>query len=116
MQVKLLIFIKSISSTFLCLLLNQFDCVIPPPIKLVVMSLFDPTLGLTIGIRARTRSGGLERASRDQRGRWPFKEGRLLWTNTIARYGICPTSVVWATNVGFIYQMGSLANYTSLLG
>ncbi|KAJ0751370.1 putative cystathionine beta-synthase [Helianthus annuus] len=41
---------------------------------------------------------------------------KLLWTNTIARYGTCPTSIVWATDVGFIYQMGSLTHQTSLLG
>ncbi|MFS7989495.1 hypothetical protein Hanom_Chr11g01047621 [Helianthus anomalus] len=45
-----------------------------------------------------------------------LKEGRLLWTNTIARYETCPTSVVWTTNVGFIYQMSSLTHQTSLLG
>ncbi|MFS8032353.1 hypothetical protein Hanom_Chr17g01556591 [Helianthus anomalus] len=38
----------------------------------------------------------------------------MLWTKTIARYGTCPTSVVWATNGGFIYQMGSLTHQNSL--
>ncbi|KAF5771718.1 hypothetical protein HanXRQr2_Chr13g0568191 [Helianthus annuus] len=41
---------------------------------------------------------------------------RVLWTETIARYGTCPTSVVWETNVGFIYQISSLTHHTSLLG
>ncbi|MFS7911153.1 hypothetical protein Hanom_Chr02g00114661 [Helianthus anomalus] len=40
----------------------------------------------------------------------------LLWTETIARYEICSALVVWATNVEFMYQIGSLTNQTSLLG
>ncbi|MFS8000530.1 putative phosphodiesterase I [Helianthus anomalus] len=45
-----------------------------------------------------------------------FGCNHVLWTNTIARYGTCPTSVVWSTDVGFIYQMGYLTHQTSLLG
>ncbi|MFS7943780.1 hypothetical protein Hanom_Chr06g00504241 [Helianthus anomalus] len=39
----------------------------------------------------------------------------MLWNNIIARYRTCLTTVVWATDVGFIYQMGSLTHQTSLL-
>ncbi|MFS7941634.1 hypothetical protein Hanom_Chr06g00478581 [Helianthus anomalus] len=40
----------------------------------------------------------------------------LLWTETITRYETSPSSVICATNVGFIYQMGSLTHQIRLLG
>jgi len=48
------------------------------------------------------------KASRDQRGRWPLRGVEYYGFGPIARYGTCPTSVVWAANEGFIDQMGSL--------
>ena len=48
------------------------------------------------------------KASRDQRGRWPLRGVECYGFGSIARYGTCPTLVVWATDEGFIDQMGSL--------
>jgi len=56
------------------------------------------------------------RASRDQRGHWPLRRDECYGLKSVARYGTYPTSVVWATDEGFIDQMGSLTYQVSLLG
>ena len=38
----------------------------------------------------------------------PIRVVECYGLKLVVRYGICPTSVVWATDEGFIDQMGSL--------
>ncbi|MFS7955962.1 hypothetical protein Hanom_Chr07g00648941 [Helianthus anomalus] len=82
----------------------------PFPTRLVFWDKFYQ-LGCNNGIRAKLVCCPRRKPSQPTRTlTFPARtlvlmKGRLLWTNTIARYGTCPTSVVWATNVGFITQM-----------
>ena len=50
-----------------------------------------------------------DQRGRDQRGRWPLRRVECDGLKSVARYDTCPTSVVWATDAGFIGQMDSLS-------
>ncbi|MFS7910589.1 hypothetical protein Hanom_Chr02g00108051 [Helianthus anomalus] len=88
----------------------EFSCLVCN----IGITVLEPELGVVpwreLAVTNEAQSGGLKRASpdqhgRDQRGRWPLRR--------VDCYGLKPLqgiSVVWATDVRFIYQMSSLTN------